>query len=66
MVDSGWFFLWMVDSGWWMENTLERHFSAGTNLYPPSTIHYPQNTIHKKTPSTIHYPQKNTIHDLRY
>ena len=43
-------FSWMVDSGWWMENTSSTDSAADSadksNLHPQSTIHHPQ------TPST--------------
>ena len=43
-------FSWMVDSGWWIENTSSNDSAAESadmsNLHPPSTIHHPPSTIH--------------------
>ena len=46
---------WMVDSGWWIENTPNADSNNKSNLHPQSTIHHPQSTIHHPQ-STIHHP----------
>jgi len=33
--------LWMVDGGWWIENTPNADSNNKSNLHPQSTIHYP-------------------------
>ena len=54
---------WMVDSGWWIENTPNADSNNKSNLHPQSTIHHPQSTIHH--PPVLYIDEESLIWSLK-